>query len=186
MRPRGLEPPRTIQSTRPSTGCMGCRYVQRRPKRPTCAVSRTHWTGWTIWTLSKCCHGRSLARAVSSSRRGPSLSSRRKSGARLDNAAAARAFYRGVGISSWPQMAIIVPRLISRCRGREAILPSFVQMSWAAPCRRNRAPCCLSQRSAQSANVLAPAIARGSDDALKQFVPCGPERSPPETPRSEP
>ena len=57
VRPSGLEPPRTVKSTRPSTLDGRRRSVQRRPKRPFCEVSETRWTHWTVWTLPKCCHG---------------------------------------------------------------------------------------------------------------------------------
>ncbi len=48
VRSSGLEPPRTIRSTRPSTLSTPARYVRRRPDRPFCAVSRTHRTHRTI------------------------------------------------------------------------------------------------------------------------------------------
>jgi hypothetical protein len=41
MRPRGLEPPRTLGSTRPSTSIGICRWVSERLNRPTCEV---FWT----------------------------------------------------------------------------------------------------------------------------------------------
>jgi hypothetical protein len=53
VRPRGLEPPRTIQSTRPSTLNAACRCVERRPNRPKCEVPWTDWTGWRHWMLSR-------------------------------------------------------------------------------------------------------------------------------------
>src|SRR6185312_10016402 len=42
MRSSGLEPPRTIRSTRPSTLSTGERYVRPRPDRPFCADSGTY------------------------------------------------------------------------------------------------------------------------------------------------
>jgi hypothetical protein len=56
MRPRGLEPPRTIQSTRPSTAYARRRPFQRRPARPFCAVWWTRWTDLAWWMFSKCSH----------------------------------------------------------------------------------------------------------------------------------
>jgi hypothetical protein len=53
MRPRGLEPPRTNQSTRPSTLCRACRCFQGHPDRPNCEFPWTHWTKWTQWMLSR-------------------------------------------------------------------------------------------------------------------------------------
>jgi hypothetical protein len=52
MRPRGLEPPRTNQSTRPSTGIRARRWVQERLNRPNCVIVWTRWTYWTAWMLS--------------------------------------------------------------------------------------------------------------------------------------
>jgi hypothetical protein len=53
MRPRGLEPPRTIKSTRPSTLDEPRRCLQRRPNRPIWEVSSTEWTQWTGWMLPR-------------------------------------------------------------------------------------------------------------------------------------
>src|ERR1019366_4331396 len=53
MRPSGLEPPRTVKSTRPSTRSRGCRWVQGRPNRPICGGFWAHWTGLEEWMFSK-------------------------------------------------------------------------------------------------------------------------------------
>jgi hypothetical protein len=53
MRPRRLELPRTIRSTRPSTLHPACRCFCPRPNRPNCEVSWTYWTDWTRWMLSR-------------------------------------------------------------------------------------------------------------------------------------
>jgi hypothetical protein len=76
MRPRGLEPPRTIQSTRPSTLIRRCTCVEGRPERPFCDGSSTHGNHWTIWTLPKWCRGSPCgftAKRRPSRRRGLSL-----------------------------------------------------------------------------------------------------------------
>jgi hypothetical protein len=57
MRPSGLEPPRAVKLTRPSTRRTARRWVQPVPNRPFCGLSRTRWTYRTIWMLSRCCHG---------------------------------------------------------------------------------------------------------------------------------
>jgi hypothetical protein len=44
VRPNGLEPSRGNLPTRPSTRSRGCRWVQRCPDRPICAVFWTRWT----------------------------------------------------------------------------------------------------------------------------------------------
>ena len=53
MRPRGLEPPRTNQSTRPSTRITLCRYGSWPLKVANCAVFCTDWTPWTGWMLPR-------------------------------------------------------------------------------------------------------------------------------------
>jgi hypothetical protein len=53
MRPRGLEPPRTNQSTRPSTRSAPCGCSEQRPNRANCGVFWTHWTRWKGWMLSR-------------------------------------------------------------------------------------------------------------------------------------
>ncbi len=60
--PRGLEPPRTIQSTRPSTRIARRRWVCWGPEVPTCALFWTRWTGWTGWMLPRCCATTMVAR----------------------------------------------------------------------------------------------------------------------------
>jgi hypothetical protein len=44
VRPSGLEPPRTVKSTRPSTSFAHAIYVRPRPDRPFCEDLRTHRT----------------------------------------------------------------------------------------------------------------------------------------------
>ena len=57
VRPRGLEPPRTIKSTRPSTldGPRGC--FCRPPNRPNGEVPWTQWTHGRGGCCHACCHG---------------------------------------------------------------------------------------------------------------------------------
>ena len=64
MRPRGLEPPRTIQSTRPSTRYGRRRLVQGRPDRPFWADCRTHLTHPERWMFSGCSHAVGLLMPV--------------------------------------------------------------------------------------------------------------------------
>jgi len=65
VRPRGLEPPRTNQSTRPSTKYAPCRYPEQRLDRANRGVCWTHWTRWKRSMLS-----RLLSRLLSRQRRG--------------------------------------------------------------------------------------------------------------------
>ncbi len=60
VRSSGLEPPRTIRSTRPSTRFARGIWVRGRSDRPFCASSRTHRTGLEGWVLPRCCHGSRL------------------------------------------------------------------------------------------------------------------------------
>jgi hypothetical protein len=53
VRPRGLEPPRTIQSTRPSTRITLRRYGFWRLIGPNWSVFCTDWTPWTGWMLPR-------------------------------------------------------------------------------------------------------------------------------------
>jgi site-specific DNA recombinase len=62
VRSSGLEPPRAVKPTRPSTGFAGRRCIRGRPDRPICSVLWIHWTGLEGWMFSKCSHGRRLAR----------------------------------------------------------------------------------------------------------------------------
>jgi hypothetical protein len=61
MRPRGLEPPRTNQPTRPSTLFGPRRCFHGRPDRPNCEVPWTDWTQWTEWMLSPVLSRRALS-----------------------------------------------------------------------------------------------------------------------------
>jgi hypothetical protein len=56
MRSSGLEPPRALQPTRPSTGYAGRRCVLGRPDRPFGALFWTYWTHLAAWMFSKCSH----------------------------------------------------------------------------------------------------------------------------------
>jgi site-specific DNA recombinase len=56
VRPSGLEPPRAVKPTRPSTSYTTARYVRRRPGRPNSAGFRTHRTHLEQRLLPKCCH----------------------------------------------------------------------------------------------------------------------------------
>ena len=63
VRPRGLEPPRTVRSTRPSTGYGGCGCVRGRPDRPFRAGFWTYWTGvWRGGCSQRVLPGRSVRR----------------------------------------------------------------------------------------------------------------------------
>ncbi len=53
VRPRGLEPPRAIQPTRPSTLDGPCRCFWPPLDRPNCEVPWTGWTHWTGWMLPR-------------------------------------------------------------------------------------------------------------------------------------
>jgi hypothetical protein len=58
MRSSGLEPPRAVKPTRPSTLYTGARWLQKRPNRPNNGVSRTHRTHLEERVLPRCCHRR--------------------------------------------------------------------------------------------------------------------------------
>jgi hypothetical protein len=53
LRPRGLEPPRTIQSARPSTTFTSCGCSEQRPDRANRGGCWTYWTQWKGWMLSR-------------------------------------------------------------------------------------------------------------------------------------
>ncbi len=53
VRPRGLEPPRTIQSTRPSTLTEPCRCFETRGDRANRELPCTNWPRWKGWMLSR-------------------------------------------------------------------------------------------------------------------------------------
>jgi site-specific DNA recombinase len=66
VHPSGLEPPRTVKSTSPSTGSRGYRWVQGRPDRRICEVFWTHRTDLNERMFSKV-----LSRIASVRRRWP-------------------------------------------------------------------------------------------------------------------
>jgi site-specific DNA recombinase len=56
VRSSGLEPPRAVKPTRPSTSYKADRCVPRRPDRPNSALSRTHRTHMEERVLPQYCH----------------------------------------------------------------------------------------------------------------------------------
>ncbi|HEV7942429.1 MAG TPA: recombinase family protein [Solirubrobacteraceae bacterium] len=56
VRSSGLEPPRAVKPTRPSTGFGGCRWVRGHPDRPFWAAFWTYRTHLARWMFSKCSH----------------------------------------------------------------------------------------------------------------------------------
>jgi hypothetical protein len=57
MRSSGLEPPRAVKPTRPSTSYSRARCSRERPNRPSSALSRTRRTHMEARVLPRCCHG---------------------------------------------------------------------------------------------------------------------------------
>jgi hypothetical protein len=64
VRSSGLEPPRAVKPTRPSTPSMSVIYVRGHPDRPLCAVSWTHRTHMDGRLLPNCCHALSRAQGT--------------------------------------------------------------------------------------------------------------------------